>query len=586
MPSYPADYNDTVVYNGVDLYIPKDCSCTVFEDSRVFLFGEFYLNGQPIMTGSAISGTEVQVSPTQPTDGGIKLWFDTSAGYGELKVLQAGSWKTVEDPADSLAADEVSIGVGQPATSNYELWVDTSIAPENLKAKIAGSWKTINNDVVVSGTEPTDPNVDLWVDTATTAPAMTASYVSMGNALGIVAVGTFVAGSPLVLTPTTKTQVTNTLSVTLLQGRRYRVVFMVRAIGSTGAATGVSLTLRDGTTNWPSSVAVQSYVPTGTWQFISYEWMLDGDGISRSLNVTIDTSAGSNLNLYTDGPCYFHVQDVGPNPATIPPTIVPTPTVSTGNALGVVAVGTFVGSGPVINASSSLQFTNNLPVTLLIGRRYKVCIRVRASTANTVSTGTLALRDGTANVIGTSGNNPYVTFPVTGTAGYQNISYDWLINGDGTTKNLNVFLNNTGGGNVTLYLEEQSFFYVQDVGPNQYPALPVPDTPAPWTPFVFESGWANLGAGFQPCQYRKIGDIVYVRGIAKATTLSGDWAFTTLPAGFRSPSTLIYNTFGNDAPLRVDVNTNGRIIPSTAAAGSSGTWYSYVNLNFVFSTTP
>ena len=145
--SYPVDYNDTVVYNGVDLYVPKDCSCTVMEDSRVFLFGEFYLNGQPILTGAGVSsGAEVNVGPTQPVDPGITLWFDTSSGYGELKAKVSGSWKTVENPADDALHDEIYIGGVEPVGGNYELWVDTA----------------------------TDP------------PAPGESYISVGNALGII----------------------------------------------------------------------------------------------------------------------------------------------------------------------------------------------------------------------------------------------------------------------------------------------------------------------------------------------------------------------------------------------------------------
>ena len=99
--SVPFDVNDSVVYGGRDIYLPKDTSVTAFEDSRVFLFGEFYLNGQPLLSGGSLpSGIEVGVGPTQPVDPGVVLWWNTSAGYGELMVKHSGSWKQIEDPSE------------------------------------------------------------------------------------------------------------------------------------------------------------------------------------------------------------------------------------------------------------------------------------------------------------------------------------------------------------------------------------------------------------------------------------------------------------------------------------------------------
>jgi hypothetical protein len=140
MPSYPADVNDTLVYQGTDIYIPKDSSVTVFEDSRLFLSGEVYLNGQPVMAGpSAPSGIEVYVGPTQPTDLGVLLWWDIYASsYGALKVRTADTWKLADDPQKLLDLDEVWVGPTDPGGSNYQLWADTATGV--FKAKSSGSW--------------------------------------------------------------------------------------------------------------------------------------------------------------------------------------------------------------------------------------------------------------------------------------------------------------------------------------------------------------------------------------------------------------------------------------------------------------
>lgn len=325
---YPTDSNDTVVYNGVDLYIPKDCSCTVFEDSRVFLFGEWYLNGQPIMVGSgSVSGSEVYVGITEPSDPGILLWFDTSAGYGELKVRSGGTFKTVEDPVDSQTADEVSIGVGQPVATNYELWVDTTSAPENLKAKVAGSWKSINNEVVISGTEPPDPNVELWIDTATAAPVFSQTYISPGNAIGVVAVGSVIQGDPYNIPSNTYTKITSDIVFTPIVGRKYRVILTIPAVGSIGPETDIPLSfkLRNSTTPFPYDYTMWINGLKTAQDFATLTWVFNGDGAVKTLNVALNPLPTSTLGaqLYTQYNAQFYVEDIGPNANPVLP--VPTP---------------------------------------------------------------------------------------------------------------------------------------------------------------------------------------------------------------------------------------------------------------------
>lgn len=58
--------------------------------------------------------------------------------------------------------------------------------------------------------------------------------------------------------------------------------------------------------------------------------------------------------------------------------------------------------------------------------------------------------------------------------------------------------------------------------------------PTPWTAVTFQNGWVNYGFGFQVAQYRKVGDMVQVRGFIKSGT--GVTAAFTLPTGFRPPA--------------------------------------------------
>jgi hypothetical protein len=158
MPSYPADVNDTVVYNGTDIYVPRDSSVTIFEDSRLFLFGEVYLNGQPVIAGpSAPSGVEVYVGPTQPVDAGILLWWDINVGaYGALKVRVGGTFKLADDPQKWVDVDEVWVGPADPVALNYQVWADTTA--NVIKVKSGGNWVAFPGPVGATGaTGPQGP---------------------------------------------------------------------------------------------------------------------------------------------------------------------------------------------------------------------------------------------------------------------------------------------------------------------------------------------------------------------------------------------------------------------------------------------
>jgi len=106
----------------------------------MFLFGEWYLNGQPIMAGpSAPSGIEVYVGPTQPVDPGVMLWWDiTASSWGVLKVKTGGSWRATTDPQLSTDANEVWLGPAQPVGPNYEVWIDTTTL--SVKGLVGGNW--------------------------------------------------------------------------------------------------------------------------------------------------------------------------------------------------------------------------------------------------------------------------------------------------------------------------------------------------------------------------------------------------------------------------------------------------------------
>lgn len=106
--------------------------------------------------------------------------------------------------------------------------------------------------------------------------------------------------------------------------------------------------------------------------------------------------------------------------------------------------------------------------------------------------------------------------------------------------------------------------------------------PTAWTNVTFQNGWVNFGAPYQNVQYRKIGDIVYVRGMMKSGTIN-QIAFT-LPAGFRPPAEVYLPTTSNagsptDTYATVTARIDGGMVP-TPPGGNV-----YFNVNVSFSVT-
>lgn len=105
-----------------------------------------------------------------------------------------------------------------------------------------------------------------------------------------------------------------------------------------------------------------------------------------------------------------------------------------------------------------------------------------------------------------------------------------------------------------------------------------------WTYVTFQSSWADYDTSgtWARAAYRRIGDVVYVRGLVKDGTI-GQPVFT-LPAGFRPPGStgkgsVIFPTYTATGVGRVDVEPSGIV---RAHTGSNG----YFSLSVVqFSTT-
>jgi hypothetical protein len=135
------------------------------------------------------------------------------------------------------------------------------------------------------------------------------------GALGVVAVGTMVVGSPISGGPAGTQNLTNPIVITLTTGRRYRIAFAARAWGlSSPGNAQIRLSLN------PSTPYGERYVySSGPWEGLAQEWYINGDGASHSLVIVFNNHGGSTCNIFTDevspttGANFFIVEDVGPS---------------------------------------------------------------------------------------------------------------------------------------------------------------------------------------------------------------------------------------------------------------------------------
>jgi hypothetical protein len=100
--------------------------------------------------------------------------------------------------------------------------------------------------------------------------------------------------------------------------------------------------------------------------------------------------------------------------------------------------------------------------------------------------------------------------------------------------------------------------------------------PTAWTAVTFLNGWSNYGSGFQTMQYRKVGDIVYLRGFVKGGTAST--AVFALPVGYRPPATTRFATLNTGVTTGYwEMTSAGNVVHQAGAVGD-------VSVNFTFST--
>lgn len=420
-----------------------------------------------------------------------------------------------------------------------------------LKAKVGGVWTPVTGN-----------------------PQSAADLARWNSAWGIIAIGAL--GGIVNISSAGYTDFTPTLSVTLIAGRRYRLYCIARAAdaGVTGVANrDVVFRIMDGATVVGGGEQ-QRYMSYGTqYDGVATEWVFTGDGKAHTYKVQA-TTATSSISLFADAPNQFYIEDVGPVVlAAISPPAASPRVVASGNALGIIGMGAFIPplAPRTIAVNTETALTYPLPFFAAVGRRYRVRFQARAITYTTGAGNTsFFLRDNGTVTRSASGGDPY-TF-VSGA--YTGASYDWLFEGDGLQHSVELLCN---GIAMSIYVD-YGLWYVEDIGPNSVPALPIPETPPAWTALTLASGWTFAGIWDKP-GFRKVGDLVHVRGFAMMTTASPPSTIATLPVGFRPPSGNIYGTIGGDTPTspvftRIQITSNGNIGWASGPTPAVNNWVS------------
>lgn len=97
-----------------------------------------------------------------------------------------------------------------------------------------------------------------------------------------------------------------------------------------------------------------------------------------------------------------------------------------------------------------------------------------------------------------------------------------------------------------------------------------------WVNLTLNSGWSMDNYAAEVPQYRKIGNIVYLRGLVNATALAGN-VIATLPVGYRPAG--YFNRFAcalNQGEfVMIQINANGQI--NDYAKGGSGRGFLSLN---------
>lgn len=129
-----------------------------------------------------------------------------------------------------------------------------------------------------------------------------------------------------------------------------------------------------------------------------------------------------------------------------------------------------------------------------------------------------------------------------------------------------------GSGSAVLAVnaDNPAYLMVEDVTGTEAPTGAYYE--ALWTPVTaFLNGWVNYGAPYPSAAYRKINEMLFIRGLVKSGTTTNTTSILQLPVGYRPAWTHHVATVSNDVATLVRVQNDGNV---TVGPNASASWFS------------
>lgn len=509
----------------------------------------------------------------------------TTSSQNGIYVAAAGAWTRSTDADTGAKLLSAAVVIREGLTCGDTAWLNGADAPITVDATPIYFLPISINEVAIATSDPflASTTTELWYNPDATSSAMDTD-VRWYTAWGAVASVTKSTSSPTV---SSGTYIDTGISVTFSQvaGRRYTITFeglsVISAVGvsfnaviTDAANTGVhTISTQPGTANQGNQIMMVAVVDAATTATVTYK-----------VRISVNTGSGY---IYADTSALMRmiVQDAGPSVGSVP-VMPPSFDARWNTAWGIIAIAAPYGAGIPIPASTVTRITSVLPVFLQSGRRYRVVYNGRAISAAAASTMQFTLYDNGAN----SGGIDYWHMVPTGN--YDDVHVEVLLAGDGNIHNYDLRAGGNAGA-LGIYSDLGGHaFYVEDVGPVTAAVFATNPGP-PWFNATLLNGWNNLGAPWAITQYRRVGDIVYIRGHvnnATAPPATAAQAIFTLPPGYRPAA---YEIFGQncggtppgygDAIVRIQVMSdtgNVEVLRANTTGQNPQSYTSLTNMQF------
>jgi hypothetical protein len=128
-------------------------------------------------------------------------------------------------------------------------------------------------------------------------------------------------------------------------------------------------------------------------------------------------------------------------------------------------------------------------------------------------------------------------------------------------------------GQLAVTVDTDTLWQAIGVGPTWWQLSSAGPATA-WSPLGLQNGWTNIGSGYQTAQYRKLGDIVHVRGLIKSGPVPS--LFASFGAGFQPPAGIQFAQVGSGNTLAViEILANGNfsvLAGNNVGIGITSSW--------------